>query len=142
MAQKMKILLIEDDKAQSDLMLEVFDDCEFSYNEPCVAVDGEQAMDMLYQRNGYQTMPRPDLILLDLDIPKKTGQQVLLEIKSDTHLKTIPVLVLTSSRSKADITSCYQKHANAYMVKPSDFHDLVELVEKVEGFWFSQVCYS
>ena len=142
MTQKMKILLVEDDQAQSELMLEVFADCEFSDNEPCVAVDGEQAMDMLYQRNGYQTMPRPDLILLDLDIPKKTGQQVLAEIKSDTHLKTIPVLVLTSSRSKSDITSCYQQHANAYMVKPSDFHDLVQLVEKVEGFWFSQVCYS
>ncbi len=142
MSNAMKILLIEDDPAQAELMLEVFSDCKFSVNQAQVATDGEKALDMLYQRNGYETYARPNLILLDLDIPKVSGQQVLLEIKSDHNLKNIPVLVLTSSRAKDDIKSCYQHHANAYLVKPDDFYALVELVERIEEFWFSQVCYS
>jgi len=142
MSSAMKILLIEDDQAQADLMLEVFSDCKFSVNQAQVATDGEKALDMLYQRNGYESYVRPNLILLDLDIPKISGQEVLLEIKSNPNLQDIPVLVLTSSRAKDDIKRCYQHHANAYLVKPGDFYDLVELVEKIEEFWFSQVCYS
>ncbi len=142
MIDEMQVLLVEDDPAQSDLMLEVLSECKFSSVSTQVAIDGEQALDVLYKRNGYETSPRPSLILLDLSIPKKSGQQVLIDIKSSQILKDIPVLVLTSSRKKGDIKNCYQNHANAYIVKPDDFNALVDMVEKIEEFWFSQVCYS
>ncbi len=135
------ILLVEDDPAQADLMLEVFSDTHFNVDVAKLAKDGEQAMDMLYQRNGFEGLPLPSLVLLDLNIPKKNGKQVLKEIKSSEKLKHIPVLVLTSSRLKDDVTQCYQLHANAYLVKPDDLDDLVTMIEKMDDFWFSQVCF-
>ncbi len=140
--REMKILLIEDNQAQADLMLEVFSDRGLTCADPYVATNGEQALNMLYQREGYEELPRPNLILLDLDIPKVNGKQVLYEIKSDAELRTIPVLILTSSNDERDIKRCYQLHANAYMVKPSDYDSLLEMIKKIEDFWFSQVCYS
>ncbi len=140
MLQDKSILLVEDDPAQADLMLEVFSEHHFNASNSSLAQDGEQAMDMLYQRNGFEDLPLPSLVLLDLNIPKKNGKQVLEEIKSSEKLKHIPVLVLTSSRLKDDVTQCYQLHANAYMVKPNDLDDLIVMIEKMDDFWFSQVC--
>ncbi len=104
-----------------------------------VADDGVEAMDFLNQRGKYSGAPRPDLILLDLNMPRMNGQEVLAEIKSDNNLKTIPVVVLTTSKSDEDVLKAYGHHANCYIVKPVDFDAFTKVVRTIQDFWFCVV---
>jgi len=104
-----------------------------------VVNDGIEAMDFLHRRGKYPKAPRPDLILLDLNMPRKNGQEVLAEIKADDKLKFIPVVILTTSKAEEDVIKAYGLHANCYVVKPVDFEVFAEVVRSIEQFWFSVV---
>ena len=104
-----------------------------------VVSDGIEAMDFLYRRGKYAKAPRPDLILLALNMPRKNGQEVLAEIKADDKLKFIPVVILTTSKAEEDVLKAYGLHANCYVVKPVDFEVFAEVVRSIEQFWFSVV---
>ena len=104
-----------------------------------VVTDGVEALDYLRQNGEYEDVPRPDLILLDLNMPRKDGQDVLKELKDDDELRTIPVVVLTSSESEEDIAKSYELNANAYLTKPVDFDGFIEIVNRLENFWFKVV---
>jgi chemotaxis family two-component system response regulator Rcp1 len=104
-----------------------------------VVQDGEEAMDFLYQRGKYSNAPRPGLILLDLNLPKKSGREVLAEIKQDPGLLHIPVIVLTTSEADADILLSYSLHANCFITKPVDLDKFTDVVRSIEGFWFTVV---
>ncbi len=102
-----------------------------------VADDGIDAMDFLHQRGKYAGVPRPDLILLDLNMPRKNGHEVLSEIKGDPAFKNIPVVILTTSKSEEDINRAYGLHANCYISKPVDFDEFTKVVRTIQDFWFS-----
>ncbi|MCH5375958.1 MAG: response regulator, partial [Planctomycetes bacterium] len=102
-------------------------------------VDGEEAMDFLYRRGPYASAPRPDLILLDLNLPRKDGREVLAEIKSDNRLKRIPVVILTVSSAEEDILRTYNLHANCYITKPIDLDQFLKVVKSIEDFWLTIV---
>ena len=104
-----------------------------------VVTDGVEALDYLRQNGEYEDVPRPDLILLDLNMPRKDGQDVLKELKDDDELRTIQVVVLTSSESEEDIAKSYELNANAYLTKPVDFDGFIEIVNRLENFWFKVV---
>ena len=104
-----------------------------------VVNDGIEAMDFLHRRGKYPKAPRPDLILLDLNMPRKNGQEVLAEIKADDKLKFIPVVILTTSKAEEDVLKAYGLHANCYVVKPVDFEVFAEVIRSIEQFWFSVV---
>ncbi len=108
-------------------------------NRLSVVNDGIEAMDFLYRRGNYASAPRPDLILLDLNLPGRDGRQVLADIKSDPNLDTIPVVILTGSEAEEDILRSYKLHANCYIVKPVDFDKIREVVAAIENFWLSVV---
>ena len=100
-----------------------------------LAIDGEDAMDFLHRRGKHAGMPRPDLILLDLNLPRKNGREVLAEVKADPHLRRIPVLVLTISCAEEDILNSYNLHANCYITKPVDLHQFRRVIKAIEDFW-------
>jgi CheY-like chemotaxis protein len=104
-----------------------------------VVRDGVEAVDFLYRRAPYSAAPRPDLILLDLNLPRRDGRQVLADIKQDPSLRHIPVVVLTSSSAEQDIVKAYDLHANCYIVKPVDLGSLIEVVKSIESFWLTVV---
>jgi two-component system response regulator len=104
--------------------------------------DGDAAMDYLRKNEPFQKAAPPDLIILDLNLPKKHGAELLAEIKSDNLFRTIPVAILSSSRSPSDIRSCYEHNANCYLTKPSDYPELLKLVRSLNDFWLSNVQYS
>ena len=104
-----------------------------------IVEDGVEAMDFLYRRDRYADAPRPDLILLDLNLPRKDGRQVLAEIKDDASLRKIPVVVLTTSQAEEDVLKAYDLHANCYISKPVDFTRFMEVVRAIEGFWLTVV---
>lgn len=104
-----------------------------------VVEDGQEALDFLHRRGQYAKMPRPDLILLDLNMPRKNGQEVLAEIKEDDELKHIPVVVLTTSKAEEDVLKAYGLFANCYVIKPVDFDVFAEVVRSIQQFWFSVV---
>jgi CheY-like chemotaxis protein len=133
-----EILLVEDNKGDIGLIEEVFEEAKIR-NSIHVAEDGEEAV--LYLRGGgkFSGSPRPDIILLDLNLPKKDGREVLREIKEDNNLKNIPVVVLTTSRAEKDILKSYDLHANAYVTKPLDFDQLIKVVKSIENFWLEVV---
>ena len=97
--------------------------------------DGEEAMEFLSRKNAYTGAPRPDLILLDLNLPRKDGREVLSELKTDPDLRTIPVVVLTTSKDDRDVAQAYQLQANCYIAKPVDFEQFVNVVRAIEHFW-------
>ncbi|MCB9447587.1 MAG: response regulator [Flavobacteriales bacterium] len=105
-----------------------------------VVNDGMEALKFLRKINGYKTMPTPDIVLLDLNLPRKDGREVLAEIKMDNELKKIPVIVLTTSNSEADILACYNNYANCYVTKPVDLESFMEMAKIIEQFWFRVVC--
>jgi two-component system response regulator len=107
-----------------------------------VVPDGEEAMAFLRQTGKYEKISRPDLILLDLNLPRKDGREVLAEVKEDRRLKHIPVVVLTSSSKDEDILNSYQLYANCYITKPFNFTEFVKIVKSIESFWFSIVTFS
>jgi two-component system response regulator len=133
-----EILLVEDNPGDVDLTREALDGCKV-YNHLHVVEDGEQAMAFLKREPGFEDVPFPDLILLDLNLPKKDGRQVLAEIKADQVLRRIPVVVLTTSQAEEDILRIYNLHANCYVTKPLDFDQFVHVVRSIEDFWLSIV---
>lgn len=132
------ILLVEDSPADVLITREAF--AEFKiFNTLHVVEDGVEAMAFLNQDGKYASVPRPDLILLDLNLPRKNGREVLAEIKNEPRLKNIPVVVLTTSHSESDVLEAYDQHANCYIVKPVGFDNFVEAVKTINQFWFSVV---
>jgi two-component system response regulator len=135
MMEKIQVLLVEDNPTDVMIAKEGLFSAKM-LNKLHVAEDGVEAMDFLYQRGEYADAPRPDLILLDLNMPRKNGQEVLAEIKSDADLKHIPVVILTTSTSREDIVKAYSHHANCYISKPVDFNDFSGVVQTIQDFWF------
>jgi CheY-like chemotaxis protein len=133
-----EILLVEDNPGDVRLTKEALKEGRFA-NLINVAVDGFEAMAFLRREGKYANASRPDLILLDLNLPKKNGREVLAEIKADSNLKRIPVVVLTSSQAEKDIVATYNLHANCYITKPVDFEQFICVVRSIEDFWFAVV---
>ncbi len=138
MQNPIEILLIEDNPADIRLTQEAFREARLQ-NTLHVVQDGVSAMAFIRQTAPFQQAPRPDLILLDLNLPKKDGREVLKEIKSDPHIRTIPVVVLTTSDDETDVLRSYDLHANAYLVKPIDILQFIKMIQTLEDFWLSVV---
>ena len=133
-----EILLVEDNPGDVELTREALLDSKMHMNLSVVS-DGVEALAFLRREGAYADVPRPDLILLDLNLPKKDGRAVLGEIKQDGVLRHIPVVVLTSSRAEQDIVKAYDLHANCYVTKPVDFDQFITIVRSIEQFWFTVV---
>src|SRR5580704_1671275 len=136
--EPIQILLVEDSPGDVRLTQEAFKDAKVLTNMQ-VALDGSEAMALLKREGKYADAPRPDLILLDLNLPKKDGREVLEEIKANPSLKSIPVVVLTTSASEADILRSYRLHANCYITKPVGLEGFLEVVQSIDSFWLSVV---
>ncbi|MEI7590642.1 MAG: response regulator [Deltaproteobacteria bacterium] len=133
-----EILLVEDNPGDVDLTMEALENSKIR-NTVSVAGDGEEAMAFLRRTGKHVGAPRPDLILLDLNLPKKDGREVLAEIKSDDELKRIPVVIITTSQAEEDILRSYNLHANCYITKPIDLHQFIHVVKAIEDFWLTIV---
>ena len=133
-----EILLVEDSEGDIRLTVEALKEGRVLNNLTSVT-DGAEAMEYLHRRGKHSNAIRPDLILLDLNLPKKDGREVLEEIKSDPSLKLIPVVVLTTSRAEQDILKSYELHANCFIEKPVDLDQFIEVVRSVEDFWLTIV---
>ena len=133
-----QLLLVEDNPGDVRLTREAFESGRIE-NELHVVPDGTQALDFLHRRGEYADAPRPDLILLDLNLPRTDGEAVLEELKADPEFRSIPVIVLTSSRAEEDVARSYDLHANAYLTKPVDPDEFIETVRAFEKFWLSVV---
>ena len=136
--RRVEVLLVEDNPGDIRLTQEAFKEGRVLVNIT-VATDGVQAIDILNQRGPYTGTPRPDLILLDLNLPKKSGREVLGEIKADNDLKRIPVIVMTTSKAAPDIHSVYELNANCYITKPVELDDFLKVVRSIEDFWLTIV---
>ncbi len=135
---KPRILLVEDNPGDIRLTQEALKESHVEITLDVVS-DGEQAIDFLMQRNKYVDTVRPNIILLDLNLPKKNGIEVLKEIKAHDLLKRIPVIVLTTSDAEHDISKAYDLHANCYILKPVDFDDFANVIKLIETYWFNTV---
>src|ERR1041384_983761 len=133
-----EILLIEDNPGDVRLAIEALRDGKV-HNNLRVALDGVEAMAMLRRQPPYENQPRPDLILLDLNLPRMDGREVLAKIKNDPELRAIPVVVLTSSEAEQDIVRAYNLNANCYVTKPVDLDQFMRVVKSIEGFWLEIV---
>ncbi len=133
-----ELLLVEDNPGDAQLTQIALEDSKISVNLNIVE-DGVEAMAFLRKEGKYANMPYPDIILLDLNLPKKDGREVLAEIKADNILKRIPVVVLTTSQAEGDILKAYNLAANCYITKPVDFDQFVKIVQSIENFWFTIV---
>jgi CheY-like chemotaxis protein len=138
LGKPVEILLVEDNAGDVGLIEEVFEEAKIK-NNIHVAGDGEEAMLYLHAEGKFAGSQRPDIILLDLNLPKKDGREVLREIKEDSNLKNIPVVVLTTSNAEKDILGVYDLHANAYVTKPLDFDQFMKVVGSIENFWLEIV---
>ena len=138
MGKPVEVLLVEDNPGDVRLTLEALKDGKVN-NHLSVVEDGVEALAFLRREGKYADASRPDLILLDLNLPKKDGREVLAEIKTDEDLKRIPVVVLTTSKAEEDILKTYNLHANCYITKPVDFDQFVIVVRLIEDFWFTIV---
>ncbi|MEU8634627.1 response regulator [Amycolatopsis sp. NPDC048633] len=132
------ILLVEDDPGDVLMTREAFEHHKIR-NELHVVSDGVEALEFLNRTGRFAQAPRPGLILLDLNLPRKDGRELLADIKQDPELRTIPVVVLTTSEADEDIVRSYDLHANAYVTKPVDFEKFVEVVRKIDDFWVTVV---
>jgi chemotaxis family two-component system response regulator Rcp1 len=137
-AVAIEVLLVEDSAGDVRLTREAFKDAKVHINLH-VASDGAEAMEFLKREGKQANAPRPDLILLDLNLPKKDGREVLEEIKGSPALKSIPVVILTTSASEADILRSYRLHANCYITKPVGLDGFLEVVKSIDSFWLSVV---
>ena len=137
-SKNIEILLVEDNPADIRLAQEAFKDAKV-HNILYTVGDGVEAMAFLRRQGKYADVARPDLILLDLNLPKKDGREVLAEIKTDEHLKLIPVVILTVSKDEEDILKTYNLHANCYITKPIDFEQFMKVVKGIEEFWLTIV---
>lgn len=138
MPTPIEILLVEDNPGDVDLAREALESGKVR-NTLHVVGDGEAAMAFLRAQGQYVGAPRPDLVLLDLNLPKKDGRQVLAEIKADRSLRAIPVVILSTSKAEEDILKTYDLHANCYITKPIDLHQFIKVVQAIEDFWFTIV---
>ena len=134
LSRPVDILLVEDNPGDVRLTQEAFRESRMPV-KLSVVMDGEDALNYLYRRPPYEDATRPDIILLDLNIPKKDGREVLSEIKNDLSLKYVPVVVLTTSNAEQDIVRTYNLNVNAYINKPVDFDKFFDIVQKIEEFW-------
>lgn len=132
------ILLVEDSMEDARLTQEAFKEARILNNLYLVR-DGEEALHFLRKEKQYGTVPRPDIILLDLNLPRMNGDEVLAHIKQDPALRRIPVVILTTSRSHDDIARSYDLHANCYLNKPVDLEQFIEVVRSIESFWLTFV---
>ena len=130
-----EILLVEDNPGDVDLTIEALREGKVC-NHLSTVEDGVEAMAFLKQEGIYRDAPRPDLILLDLNLPRKDGRETLTEIKRSPDLCDIPVVILTTSEAEKDITESYKLHANCYIKKPVDFEQFIQIVRSIENFWF------
>ncbi|MFF7340963.1 response regulator [Streptomyces sp. NPDC008163] len=136
--EPIEVLLVEDDPGDELMTREAFEDNKIR-NTLHVVRDGEEALDFLYRRGAHTGAPRPDLILLDLNLPKYDGRQVLEQIKQDQELALIPVVVLTTSSAEEDILRSYKLHANAYVTKPVDLDQFIAAVRQIDDFFVTVV---
>lgn len=132
------ILLVEDNPADIRLTQEAFKETRIP-NHLHIVRDGAEALAFLQQQNRYAGAPRPDLILLDLNLPKKDGREVLAIVKQMPELKRIPVVILTTSKTEEDINQTYEHHANCYITKPADLDEFLNVIKTIETFWLSVV---
>ncbi|HEX2394841.1 MAG TPA: response regulator [Bacteroidales bacterium] len=133
-----EILIVEDNKGDARLIKEVFYENKI-FNSLHFVNDGIEAMDFLHSKGVYKNVATPDLIILDLNLPRKDGREVLAEIKSDEKLKHIPVVVMTISQADEDVLRSYNLHANCYVTKPIDLNEFTRVIRSIEDFWFSVV---
>jgi len=133
-----EILLVEDNAGDVRLTREALKDAKV-LNNLHVARDGEEATEFLFRKGKHADAPRPDIIILDLNLPRKDGREVLAEIKADKELKSIPVVILTTSKSEEDVLKSYNLHANCYVTKPLDLDQFIGVVKSIEDFWFTVV---
>lgn len=138
LAKPIDILMVEDNAGDARLAEEAFKESKMM-NKLHRVKDGVEALSFVRQTDGFDDAPRPDIILLDLNLPKKDGRQVLEELKNDPDLKTIPVVVLTTSEAEQDILKSYELHANCYITKPVDLDKFMGIVKRLEDFWLSIV---
>lgn len=136
--RRIEILMVEDSPSDVLITREAIDQAKL-INNLHVVEDGVEAMAFLRRQGQYAGKPRPDIVLLDLNLPRKGGKEVLAEIKSDNELKRIPVVILTSSQDEADVLKAYGLHANCYITKPVGFDSFVDLVKTINHFWFTVV---
>jgi len=136
--RQIEILLVEDSPTDVLMTQEALQQARL-FNTIHVVEDGVEALTFLRNQGRYRTVQRPDLVLLDLNLPRKNGREVLAEIKADPTLKNIPVVVLTTSHAEEDILKAYDRHANCYVVKPVEFASVVAAVQSLGQFWFSVV---
>lgn len=132
----MEILMVEDNPYDVRLAMEAFREAKVA-NRMHLAADGEEAIEFLRRNGRHRDAPRPDLILLDLNLPRMNGMEVLSEIKADPETRRIPVVVLTSSADEKDVMAAYGLHTNAYITKPADVDRFIMIAKAVEDFWFS-----
>ncbi len=137
-AKLIDILLVEDNPGDVDLTREALEESKIK-NNLSVVIDGQQALDFLYKKGEFSDSPKPDLILLDLNLPNINGREVLANIKGHKDLRRIPVVILTSSKAEEDIIKAYDLHANCYVQKPLDFNSFMEIVKYIESFWMGIV---
>ena len=133
-----EILLVEDNPGDVRLVMEAFKEGKY-HHHLSVVTDGEEAIAFLHQRGCFSDAPRPKLVLLDINLPKKNGLEVLKEIKRDETLRCIPVIVLTASQASHDISHAYMSHANCFITKPMDLEAFIEVIHHIEDFWLSIV---
>lgn len=136
MKRKFEILLVEDNPGDVRLTTEALRETGIDH-VLSAAIDGVEALAFLRREGSFSEAPRPDLVLLDLNLPRKDGREVLAEIKQDPRLRRIPVVVLTTSRAESDVTRCYDLHANCVLTKPLDFEKFVGTIASLSDFWFS-----
>lgn len=138
MVKPVEILLVEDSPSDADLAVETLGESKV-LNNLHVVEDGVEALAFLRREGAHANAPRPDVILLDLNLPKKSGLEVLTEIKSDPQFMRIPVVILTTSAAEEDILKSYSLHANCYITKPVDFEQFTKVVKLIEDFWLAVV---
>lgn len=137
-APPIEILLVEDNLGDARLTREALKEGKVHSHLHWVK-DGVEALEFLHRRGKHQSAPRPDIILLDLNLPKKDGREVLQEIKEDDRLKRIPVVILTTSKAEEDVLRTYELHANCYVTKPVDLEQFIKVVRSIDNFWLSVV---
>jgi CheY-like chemotaxis protein len=133
-----EVLLVEDDPGDVLLIREAFEDNKV-FNRLHVVADGVEALEFMRQQGEHMEAPRPDLVLLDLNLPRKDGREVLAEVKGDHDLRTIPIVVLTTSQAEEDVLRSYDLHANAYVTKPVDFDRFIGVVRQIDQFFVTVV---
>ncbi len=133
-----EILLVEDNPGDVRLTSEIIKEGRVK-NNLSIVNDGEEAVSFLKKTGKFQNAPRPDLIILDLNLPKKSGREVLAELKEDVSLRSIPVIILSTSQAENDIVNSYKLNANCYITKPMDLDDFIKVIKSIEEFWFTVV---